>query len=58
MRNPMENKDMSNEQDVIMKEMMKKEMLKKIEDKISSNDQEIIKAIKVMIQEEDKNSNY
>ncbi len=44
------------ELDELMKEMMKKEMLKKIEDKISSGDQDVIKAIKYLMSEEDENS--
>lgn len=41
------------ELDTLMKEMMKKEMLKKIEDKISNGDQDIIKTIKYLMTDEE-----
>lgn len=37
----------------LMKDVMKKEMLKKIEDKITNGDRDIIKAIKYMMEDEE-----
>lgn len=45
-------KMMEKEQDFLIKEMMRKEMLKAIEAKFRSNDEDTIKALKNLIYEE------
>lgn len=43
---------MENEQDFIMKEMIKKDMMKKIEDKLKENDPDVMDALKALIHDD------
>ena len=45
-------KMMEKEQDFIMKEMIKKDMMKKIEDKLKENDPEVMDALKALIKDD------
>lgn len=45
--------DREREEENLFKEMMKKEMIRKLEDRINNQDKDIIKALKSLIEDDD-----